>query len=164
MASAPSIPSSSTFSFKAPLSLTPHASGSGIASPPPPQKQRRVSLALPSSPRLVPAWNFRDDTTVAYAPKGKVRRIDVTADEDEDDEDGGPDGDEKEKDHAEGDAATPAHPGAPEKKARRKWTPEETQMLVDGCNIVRGPCFLFPFTELTAHTIARRRQLESHPF
>lgn len=24
-----------------------------------------------------------------------------------------------------------------EKRVRRKWTPEETQMLVDGCNIVR---------------------------
>jgi hypothetical protein len=113
------------------------------------QKQRRVSLALPSSPRLVPAWNFRDDTSVPYADaarKGKVRRIDTSADDEDDDtkEEWEIDGEEKGED---GDAVTIA-PGAPEKgkekekKVRRKWTPEETQMLVDGCNIVSAIIFL----------------------
>jgi hypothetical protein len=31
-----------------------------------------------------------------------------------------------------------------EKKQRKKWTLEETQMLVDGCNIVRSSFFPFP--------------------
>ncbi|KAJ7774136.1 hypothetical protein DFH07DRAFT_937225 [Mycena maculata] len=133
MASAPALPSTSTFSFKVPLTPQPQPSGSGSTSTSPsPQKQRRVSLALPSSPRLVPAWNFRDDTSVPYAPKGKIRRIDVTADdEDEEEHDEEEKDKDKDKAHEDGDAATPA----PEKKVRRKWTPEETQMLVDGCNI-----------------------------
>lgn len=134
----PSLPSSSTFSFKVPLSLAPqqpHASTSTQApcvgeqpqlqaqATTPAQKQRRTSLALPSSPRVVPAWHFRDDTSVAYDParRGKVRRLDAAEDEEAGDED------DRDRD----DAA----PAAPEKKARRKWTAEETQMLVDGCNI-----------------------------
>ncbi|KAJ7477899.1 hypothetical protein B0H11DRAFT_2281130 [Mycena galericulata] len=119
------VPSTSTFSFKAPITLAPQSGTS------PTQKQRRVSLALPSSPRLVPAWNFRDDTSVPYAPKGKMRRIDVTPD----DEPGDEEEEGKATPHEDGDASTAAPSGAPEKKARRKWTPEETQMLVDGCNI-----------------------------
>ncbi|KAJ7024704.1 hypothetical protein C8F04DRAFT_1301918 [Mycena alexandri] len=90
-----SVPSSATFSFKAPFlpasatastSTSTSASGAVPCAPSNPlegsgqQKQRRVSLALPSSPRLVPAWNFRDDTSVPYADagrKGRVRRIDT---------------------------------------------------------------------------------------
>ncbi|KAF7332159.1 hypothetical protein MKEN_00096900 [Mycena kentingensis (nom. inval.)] len=83
------------------------------------QKPRRVSLALPSdsSPRVVPVsvWKFRDDTTID-AHKGKVRRIDSAPDDEAED----------------GDAEKV--PSPPEKKQRRKWSPEETQMLVDGCN------------------------------
>ncbi|KAJ7222132.1 hypothetical protein GGX14DRAFT_558234 [Mycena pura] len=134
MALAPphSIPSTSTFSFKAPLDITPQpadpsleppASDSGALSPS--QKPRRVSLALPSSPRLVPAWNFRDDTSVLYR-RWKVRRIDTTPDDDGGDEEDDVDGEDK------GDGAAPS--AAPEKKPRRKWSPEETQMLIDGCN------------------------------
>jgi hypothetical protein len=83
-----------------------------------------VSLALPSSPRLVPAWNFRDDTgltshvaeTSAPMPerKGKMRKI-------------AGDGDYRES------------VGAfiiQQKKPRKKWSEEETQMLVEGCNTV----------------------------
>ena len=33
--------------------------------------------------------------------------------------------------------ATPTIPDKPEKKPRKKWTMEETQMLVSGCNKVR---------------------------
>ncbi|KAJ7158017.1 hypothetical protein C8R43DRAFT_372824 [Mycena crocata] len=132
MASAPALPSTSTFSFKAPLSLASGSgSGAGAAAAAPSQKQRRVSLALPSSPRLVPAWNFRDDTSVPYARKGKMRRIDLTADEGGE----GSERDAEEKTHEDGDGSTPAPSGAPEKKVRRKWTAEETQMLIDGCNI-----------------------------
>jgi len=32
-----------------------------------------------------------------------------------------------------------ASPAPPEKKARKKWTMEETQMLVEGCNRVGLP-------------------------
>ncbi|TFK80293.1 hypothetical protein K466DRAFT_504161, partial [Polyporus arcularius HHB13444] len=86
-------------------------------------KQRRVSLALPSSPRVFPAWSFRDDTGVGVhsadaegedeVKKGKMRKI-----------------------AADGDGAQPpAHLSErPEKKPRKKWTMEETQMLVAGCN------------------------------
>ncbi|KAJ3754086.1 hypothetical protein EV360DRAFT_52294 [Lentinula raphanica] len=94
-------PSVETFSFKAPL--LPASSTVTTASS---SKQRRVSLATTSSPKLVPssAWTFRDDT-VLEEKKGKLRKITV-------------DGEEE------------LH----ERKLRKKWTPEETQMLVDGCN------------------------------
>lgn len=141
---APALPSTSTFSFKAPL---PVASGSGPSSAAggASSKQRRVSLALPSSPRLVPAWNFRDDTRVgagsdavparvergrstsADQRRGKMRRLAVDAGEEDDDED-------EEGDAGKSAAAKDQKPK--EKKVRRKWTPEETQMLVDGCNTV----------------------------
>ncbi|KAJ7055604.1 hypothetical protein C8F01DRAFT_1087905 [Mycena amicta] len=122
----PHMPSSSPgFSFKVPqqpssaqVQVQAEASTSAAATSPA-QKPRRVSLALPSSPRVVPAWKFRDDTTIPYARKGKVRRIDTTQDPD-DDEDG---------------EAEERAPIAPEKRQRRKWTAEETQMLVDGCQI-----------------------------
>lgn len=108
----PSLPSASTFSFTAPF---PTQTGT--------IKQRRVSLALPSSPRAFPAWDFRDDTGidshVSSSPdimrekKGKMRRLDS----------------------AELKIPEPViHHG--EKKQRKKWTEEETQMLVDGCNKV----------------------------
>ncbi|KAJ7156212.1 hypothetical protein C8R46DRAFT_952925, partial [Mycena filopes] len=142
---ASAVPSSSTFSFKAPLlpaSATAASSSSsvslasGAASPdasaaPQTQKQRRVSLALPSSPRVVPAWNFRDDTTVPYAArKGKVRRIDTAASpEDGVEEDDGGEGDDRGRGEDGGGLVPPER----EKKVRRKWTPAETQMLVDGC-------------------------------
>ncbi|KAJ8075732.1 hypothetical protein PM082_021362 [Marasmius tenuissimus] len=116
-------PSSSTFSFKAPLlsasssSTSTTTSTSGGATP---VKLRRVSMALASSPRLVPesAWSFRDDTGIdthvagagetCLMPekKGKMRKIATDADDDV----------------------------QAEKKQRKKWSTEETQMLVDGCN------------------------------
>lgn len=85
----------SAFSFTAPFS-----SSSG-------PKQRRVSLATPASEREVPAFQFRDDTSLPSPSderRGKVRRL--------------------------------ASPAPQEKKARKKWTMEETQMLVEGCNRV----------------------------
>ena len=108
------VPSSSTFSFTAPY---PPTSSTGTI------KQRRVSLALASSPKVFPAWSFRDDTTIdshvtsgsSLVPekKGKMRRIAA--------EDG-----------------TPADkaPAVAEKRQRKKWTEEETNMLVKGCNKV----------------------------
>ena len=67
------LPSTSTFSFTAPfqqpqdpscsVSLTPH------------KQQRRVSLALPSSPRQFPAWSFRDDTSVGVAAAAPSPRL-----------------------------------------------------------------------------------------
>ncbi|EMD35191.1 hypothetical protein CERSUDRAFT_116659 [Gelatoporia subvermispora B] len=110
------LPSTSTFSFTAPFptSSTPASSSS--------LKQRRVSLALPSSPRLFPAWSFRDDTGVGVhssadsatgvpEKKGKMRKIAASSDHTDDDP-----------------------PFQMEKKQRKKWTQEETQMLVAGCN------------------------------
>ncbi|KAF6749963.1 hypothetical protein DFP72DRAFT_818306, partial [Ephemerocybe angulata] len=102
-------PTAATFAFKAPAL---------------PLKQRRVSLALPSSPRVVEGWSFRDDTgldSVASNAEGaslmsqekkKIRKVESP--------------EEKESG-----ATTPEKP---EKKARKKWTLEETAMLVAGCN------------------------------
>lgn len=112
------LPASSTFSFKAPF---PASSSSSSSTPASPLKHRRVSLALPSSPRVVQAWSFRDDTGIDSSSggggsnlalpekKGKMRKIAPTA-EDED------------------------PTTFQEKKPRKKWSAEETQMLVDGCN------------------------------
>ena len=95
---------------------------------------RRTSLALPAdSPRLVPAWNFRDDTTIMPERKGKVRKI---ADDKHD--------------------SFVVH-----KKQRKKWTEEETQMLVDGCNTV-CPSHSTPLTPAHPCPVGRR-QLEGHP-
>ncbi|KAF5381836.1 hypothetical protein D9757_008353 [Collybiopsis confluens] len=95
-------PTAETFSFKAPF-LPASLAGSS--------KQRRTSLALPASPKVVlaSAWSFRDDTDLEEKKKnGKLRKIDVDSSE----------GMEEWQ----------------EKKVRKKWSPEETQMLVDGCN------------------------------
>ncbi|KAJ7278860.1 hypothetical protein C8J57DRAFT_1573660 [Mycena rebaudengoi] len=101
------------------------------------------SLRYPPRRGLVPAWNFRDDTRVgagsdavparvergrstsADQRRGKMRRLAVDAGEEDDDED-------EEGDAGKSAAAKDQKPK--EKKVRRKWTPEETQMLVDGCN------------------------------
>ncbi|KAH9943664.1 hypothetical protein B0H21DRAFT_810316 [Amylocystis lapponica] len=106
----------STFSFTAPFP-PPQPSPSGSQ-----PKQRRVSLALPSSPRLFPAWSFRDDTGLgvhsadtqrpAQEKKGKMRRIESSTERPDDE---------------------PTQPQS-EKKQRKKWTMEETQTLVAGCN------------------------------
>lgn len=112
--------SSSTFTFKAPYPPTTPGGSQGAS------KQRRVSLALPNTPRLVPAWNFRDDTTIdahvtSSTPltekKGKMRRSASTA--------------TNPSDNRIGEILV-----VPEKRQRKKWTEEETQMLVNGCNIV----------------------------
>ncbi|KAG6835608.1 hypothetical protein H0H93_016565 [Arthromyces matolae] len=105
------VPSSSTFSFKAPF--PPSSSNFAVPSP---IKQRRVSHVLPNSPRVVQAWNFRDDTDLGShvpetesttpAKKGKMRKL---------------------TNGAESEPFT-------ERKARKKWSDEETQMLVQGCN------------------------------
>lgn len=109
------LPSVATFSFTLPSTTTTTTQAT--------LKQRRVSLALPSSPRIVQGWNFRDDTGLeargtSVAPsspekKGKMRRISMDDSEI---------GDSK--------------PRNTEKRQRKKWTEEETQMLVNGCNTV----------------------------
>ena len=79
-------------------------------------KQRRVSLATPASEREVPAFKFRDDTGLP-SPSDERR----------------------------GKVRRLTSPAPPEKKARKKWTMEETQMLVEGCNRVstRAPPLLW---------------------
>ena len=141
--------SSSTFSFTAPFPTSPASSSAQL------KPQRRVSLALPSSPRVFPAWSFRDDTGLGVhsadveedVKRGKMRRID-------------PD------EPVPGDHSLLSD--KPEKKPRKKWTMEETQMLVAGCNKVRRRAFLSRGGELTtrggrcAPTVGRR-QLEVYP-
>lgn len=111
------LPPSSSFSFTAPFPTTSSANNQATV------KQRRVSLALPSSPKIFPAWSFRDDTAVdshvasSSAPppekKGKMRKIAMDNDKPSD-----------------------KPPPPTEKRQRKKWSEEETQMLVDGCNTV----------------------------
>lgn len=111
------LPASSSFSFTAPFPLP--SSG-----PQPGMKQRRVSLALPSSPKVFPAWSFRDDTSIdshvasnsPLAPEKKGKTKKSVSEE-----------------------KSLPQPTA-EKRQRKKWTEEETQMLVSGCNIVRIIC------------------------
>jgi hypothetical protein len=81
-------------------------------------KQRRVSLATPASEREVPAFKFRDDTGLPLPSPSDERR---------------------------GKVRRLGSPAPLEKKARKKWTMEETQMLVEGCNRVGLPFrSLFP--------------------
>ncbi|VDB95382.1 unnamed protein product [Peniophora sp. CBMAI 1063] len=114
-------------------SLPPSSAFSFNYSPMPGTKPRRTSLALPPAPREVAAWRFADDTRLPRSTtpereldqqprRGKMRRLDS------------------------------AETGSPEKKVRRKWTMEETQQLVDGCNkhgvgnwkaILNDPTFSF---------------------
>ena len=132
--------SSSTFSFTAPYPPSSTSTSQSQTKP-----QRRVSLALPSSPRVFPAWSFRDDTGLGghsndtdmddadadvLEKRGKMRRI-VPDDPGEE----------------------PLFPSSdkPEKKPRKKWTMEETQMLVAGCNKVRHDLFCSAGRELTTN-------------
>ena len=139
------VPSASVFSFKAPLPL-PATSSAGATA----LKQRRVSLASQSSPRVVQPWCFRDEmgldaqsndpssSTLAPDKKGKFRKPDSST--------------------------TPDDPPSPEKKPRKKWTQEETMMLVDGCQIVRSSSF--PPRHFEVHScsipIAWSRELEDY--
>ena len=121
MSKQPKAPPSSTFSFTAPFPPA-AAAASATAGP---HKQRRVSLALPSSPRQVPAWTLRDDTGLdpraSHEPRGKMRKL------------------ASGESSRAADLSPPPPPPPPEKKARKKWTMEETHMLVEGCNRVRPP-------------------------
>lgn len=107
---------SSTFSFTAPFPLRGSISSS---------KQRRVSL--PSSPRFspTPGWPFRDEMGLEAMSSSGV----VSSDKDKKLR-------KVELDMAAGSVEESLTSGQ-EKKQRKKWTMEETQMLVDGCNRVR---------------------------
>ena len=125
------LPPSSVFSFTAPFPLPSSTLINTQAS----KQQRRVSLALPSSPRLFPAWSFRDDTSVGVTAnngspeqekRGKMRGV-----ESEDSQSG---------QIASTSASTIIQTQPqPEKKQRKKWSEDETQMLVKGCNKVCVP-------------------------
>ncbi|KAG6828470.1 hypothetical protein H0H92_007836 [Tricholoma furcatifolium] len=136
------VPSTSTFSFKAPF---PSSSSSTTTTTtttfavPAPIKQRRVSLALPSGSSPRAAWDFRDDTGLdshTHAPYGSLSVMD----------DGSKDKDSvptkrgkiRKLANAGGVGASVAVvldiDGGHEKKQRKKWSDEETQMLVAGCN------------------------------
>ncbi|KAK7680846.1 hypothetical protein QCA50_016156 [Cerrena zonata] len=120
----PKLPPTSAFSFTAPFPPPPP-----LTNPQSSKQQRRVSLALPSSPRLFPAWSFRDDTSVGVnaangsseqEKRGKMRRVES--------EDG-----QSSAQIASTSTIIQTQP-QPEKKQRKKWSEEETQMLVRGCN------------------------------
>lgn len=122
----PKLPPTSAFSFTAPFPPPPP-----LTNPQSSKQQRRVSLALPSSPRLFPAWSFRDDTSVGVnaaggsseqEKRGKMRRVES--------EDG-----QSSAQIASTSTIIQTQP-QPEKKQRKKWSEEETQMLVRGCNKV----------------------------
>ncbi|KAF5353468.1 hypothetical protein D9756_007939 [Leucocoprinus leucothites] len=88
-------------------------------------KQRRVSLALPASTPRVP-WDFRDDTGIAGPSNAPQQQDTQSATEST----------SKEPKKGKIRKTEPQDPTAPlpEKKPRKKWSPEETQMLVEGCN------------------------------
>ncbi|KAF8508081.1 hypothetical protein JB92DRAFT_2955228 [Gautieria morchelliformis] len=125
---------SSTFSFTAPFPLR----AGGVTS----SKQRRVSL--PSSPRFspTPGWPFRDEMGLEAMSSGAAAS--VTSDKDKKLR-------KVDLDVAAGSVEESLTPGQ-EKRQRKKWTMEETQMLVDGCNkygvgnwkiILNDPTFTF---------------------
>lgn len=147
--SSPSGVSATTFSFKEPypVSGVPPSAVSAL-------KQRRVSLASPSSPRVVQPWSFRDEmgldsqssdaaasssslekkTPASPDKKGKTRRTESLKGADES--------------------------STPDKKPRKKWTQEETMMLVNGCQIVcylslLGLLYTKPFYNSMASAIGR---------
>lgn len=96
-------------------------------------KQRRVSLATPASEREVPAFKFRDDTGLPLPSPSDERR---------------------------GKLRRLGSPAPPEKKARKKWTMEETQMLVEGCNRVGLLSARFPLPRLILLSLLARRSTE----
>ena len=138
------VPSTSTFSFKAPFFTSSSSSVHGAVTASA-LKHRRVSLASQSSPRVVQAWSFRDDTgldsqaassstngQLVPEKKGKMRKIDLSQT-----------GDDSSRQ---------------EKKPRKKWSEEETKMLVEGCQTVSN--LQSPSTRITqndVYKIARRR-------
>ena len=157
------LPSTSTFSFTAPF--PPPADVNSSHSLSPHKQQRRVSLALPSSPRQFPAWSFRDDTSVgvgAASPsglvpekKGKMRRI---ANDDDDFMTVGTS--TRSQGSQTAGTSTPTSTEAA-KKQRRKWTDEETQMLVDGCQKVRWSLtFVYREIHIFNCLVVGRGQLE----
>ena len=120
----------------------PSTSNSDTTSPPASSvptlnKQRRTSLALPSSDtRTFDVWPFRDDTRLGLDllstsnDGSKPLRFDGIA--------GGiviRNGDSRGTLQSEEGEKDPIH--HPEKRPRKKWTHEETQNLVRGCNKVR---------------------------
>lgn len=52
----------------------------------------------------------------------------------------------------------------PEKRQRKKWSEEETQMLVNGCNVVSGFVISFVLSkDADSYLIVGRWELESYP-
>ncbi|KAJ7322005.1 hypothetical protein DFH08DRAFT_357941 [Mycena albidolilacea] len=123
MATAPAAPTAK-FSFKAPLPPSASAYGSSSTLPssafssgfnnnaaaasqapgtlPTAGKQRRMSLTLPSSPRVVPARHFWDDTSVPYADSPSSSASAFGTLDPEDDGDAGETGEELEGGEGEG--------------------------------------------------------------
>lgn len=121
----PSTSNSDTTSLPASTSVSVSASA----------KQRRVSLALPSSDfRNLQAWSFRDDTRLDLLStsndNSKPLRLDGNA---------ATAAPRNVTPHSEEGEKEPTQEliHLPEKRPRKKWSHEETQNLVRGCNKVR---------------------------
>jgi hypothetical protein len=147
-----------SISFKEPYPPSLGAGPSGSRSIPsastssaPSLKQRRVSLAVPSSARLVPAWSFRDDTKVEnHVAEGSLAEGKGKMSVGTETPDGVP--------------TTPSpdvEPPENGKKIRRKWTVEETNALVEGCKLVSRSTQ--PIHESRAQNmLVWSRELEGH--
>lgn len=97
-------------------------------------KQRRVSLATPASEREVPAFKFRDDTGLPSPSDERRGKVRRLA----------------------------SSPVPLEKKARKKWTMEETQMLVEGCNRVSIRHLTTPLFSVATSCGVSRANFASH--
>jgi hypothetical protein len=141
------LPASSTFSFKSPYPVSVAA-----------LKQRRVSLASAPSPRIVPQWSFRDEMGLDSQPADEsLHKLDSAA------VNVGPA--EENNGDANDDAATAStSTQEKEKRPRKKWSTEETDMLVYGIKLVSILSLLLDVLDPSFHhRIARRRQLEEYP-
>ncbi|KIP06911.1 hypothetical protein PHLGIDRAFT_35738 [Phlebiopsis gigantea 11061_1 CR5-6] len=169
------LPGSSSFSFTAPypasVSQPSKLSSTSLSTPTSPyslKQQRRVSLALPGSPRPYTTWPFRDDTKLktgnstgeplaALAARGRIMDdvalhlagtsastaftftpsslstphnfvSPLTLNSGAPTEASGGSAPTKSS------KLPPTSGGDPPKKTRKKWSMDETQMLVNGCN------------------------------
>lgn len=175
------LPGSSSFSFTAPypasVSQPSKLSSTSLSTPTSPyslKQQRRVSLALPGSPRPYTTWPFRDDTKLktgnstgeplaALAARGRIMDdvalhlagtsastaftftpsslstphnfvSPLTLNSGAPTEASGGSAPTKSS------KLPPTSGGDPPKKTRKKWSMDETQMLVNGCNKVLCLC------------------------
>lgn len=104
-----------------------------------PLKQCRMSLTLPSSPAT--ANSFQDGTRLESHTTGALGLMPETRDEVQQITNDG-----------ERDISEPST----EKKQKKKWTDEETQMLADGCNTVSSISFYSTLSSINHSLVGHR--------